>query len=90
MPSLPSSSPRRLQIGCAAREARDLGAGGGELPRDSETNALAAAGDDGDSVLHRDLHVVLPLIGAGFAFPRYWWYLALQQFQGETAYGRQG
>jgi hypothetical protein len=31
------------------------------LPCNREPNPLAAAGDDGDSILHRDLHVVLPV-----------------------------
>ena len=54
--------PRRLQVGGAAREDRHFGPGGGELPCNREPKALAAAGDDGDSILHRDLHVVLPVI----------------------------
>ena len=43
--------PCRLQVLRAARQDRDLGAGVGKLPRDGEANALAAAGDDGDSGL---------------------------------------
>jgi hypothetical protein len=31
------------------------------LPCNREPEALAAAGDDSDSILHRDLHVVLPM-----------------------------
>ena len=53
--------PRGLQVGRAAREDRDLGARGGELPCNRKPNALAAAGDDGDAIFHRDLHVVLPI-----------------------------
>ena len=53
--------PRRLQVGRAAREDRDPGAGVGKPPRHRQPNALAAAGDDGNSVLHCDLHVVLPV-----------------------------
>ena len=53
--------PRGLQVGGAARQHRDLGAGGGKLPCDREPEALAAAGDDGDAIFHRDLHVVLPI-----------------------------
>jgi hypothetical protein len=50
-----------LQVGRAAREDRDLRTRGGKLPRNRQPKALAAASDGGDAILHRDLHVVLPL-----------------------------
>jgi hypothetical protein len=31
------------------------------LPCNRKPNSLAAAGDDGDAIFHRDLHAVLPI-----------------------------
>src|SRR6478752_4812465 len=48
--------PRGLQVGRAAREDRHFGARARKSPRDRDPDALAAAGDYSDSVLHCDLH----------------------------------
>ena len=53
--------PRCLQILLTARQDRDLGAGLGKPPRHCEPQALAAAGDDGNAIVHCYLHVVLSL-----------------------------
>jgi hypothetical protein len=52
--------PRRLQIRWAPREDRDLGAGLGEPARHRDADPLAAAGDDGDAILHGYVHSFLP------------------------------
>ena len=56
MPVLGELLPRRLQVLRAARKDRDVRAGPGKPARHREPNALAAAGDDGDAIFHRDFH----------------------------------
>src|ERR1700752_1043304 len=51
----------RLQVTRAARQDGDPGAGLGEAAGHRDADALAAAGDDGHAIFHRDLHVSFPL-----------------------------
>ena len=49
---------RRRQVFGAARHDRDPGAGFGKSPRHREPDTLAAAGNDGDAIIHGDIHFV--------------------------------
>ena len=52
---------RGFQIGSPAREDRDLGAGLSKPARHRDPDALAAAGYNGDAVLHRQVHCCFSL-----------------------------
>src|SRR5947207_3422009 len=58
-----------LELGGAAREDRDLGAGLGKPPRHRDADAFAAAGDDGHAILHRDLHPIVLIVEISSSAP---------------------